>query len=83
MLVPNVSNDALGESFAPLVPIMVVPTGAVLLLEGFIGELHLLRREFMRSLGENLSSLERAMATPCAASFLKAPSLESLFLVVW
>jgi hypothetical protein len=40
-------DDALGKSFAPLVPKMVVPTGAVLLIEGFIGELHLMRREFM------------------------------------
>jgi hypothetical protein len=50
---------------------MAVPTGVVLLLEGFIGEVCLLRCEFMWSPGENVGSLERATATPYVPPFWK------------
>ncbi|KAK1679770.1 hypothetical protein QYE76_040618 [Lolium multiflorum] len=77
------SVDTPGESFAPLVPLLAVPLGTVFPVEGFIGELGLLCREFLRSPGENLCSLERAAATHCAVTFLKALLLESVVLVAW
>jgi hypothetical protein len=46
-LVLDDRDDAPGKSFAPSVPMMAVPMGAFFLLEGFIGEVRLLRCECM------------------------------------
>jgi hypothetical protein len=52
------------------------------LLRASSGSLVFCCHELLRSPGENLCSSERAAATHCAVTFLKAPLLESVFLVV-
>jgi hypothetical protein len=82
LLGPDDSVYTPGESFAPLVPMLAVPLGTVSLLRASSGSLVSCCRESMRSPGENLCSSERAAATHCAVTFLKAPLLEFVFLVV-